>query len=270
MTDKLVIITADDFGLSQQVNNAVERAHTEGVLTAASIMVGEKYAKDAARRARTLPNLGVGLHIALTRGTPVLPAAQIPGLVDSRGQFKSNLVKAGIGFFFMAPIRRQMQAEIRAQFEAFAELGLTLDHVNTHNHMHMHPTVLDMILNIGQDFALSAVRLPDFTNAPVYLKPWIRRIKQKLRLKKIRHNDILLGFNETGRIHAQTLSGFINNLPAGVTEIMTHPATGPWPGLDPQASDFNFDQELAALVHPDVKADLAHSNARAIRFGDLP
>ena len=155
-----LIITADDFGLHPSVNQAVERAHREGVLSAASLMVGAPAAGDAIARARDCPHLRVGLHLVLADGAPVLPPRAIPDLVEADGRFGSRMVRDGCRFFCLPRVRGQLAREIRAQFEAFAASGLALDHVNAHKHFHLHPTVLGLTLRIGREFGLRAVRLP--------------------------------------------------------------------------------------------------------------
>ena len=147
---RLCIITADDFGLHPAVNEAVESAHRAGVLTTASLMVAAPAAQDAAQRARALPGLHVGLHLTLADGCSVLPQRQIPDLVDSHDRFHDNMVSAGWRFFASPRVRAQLAAEIRAQFAAFAQLGLSLDHLDAHKHFHLHPTVLSLALRIGR------------------------------------------------------------------------------------------------------------------------
>ena len=115
-----LIITADDFGLHESVNQAVERAHREGVLSAASLMVAAPAAADAIARARAFPSLRVGLHLVLADGQSILPHAAIPDLVDAKGRFGDRMARDGVRFFFLPWVRRQLAAEIRAQFEAFA------------------------------------------------------------------------------------------------------------------------------------------------------
>jgi len=144
-----LIVTADDFGLDEAVNEAVEQAHLNGILSAASLMVGAPAAADAVTRARRLPELKVGLHIALVDATPVLPPEQVPDLVGPDGRFSKQLVRAGFSFFFRPRVRAQLAAEIAAQFADFSATGLKLDHVNCHNHMQLHPTVAGLILDIG-------------------------------------------------------------------------------------------------------------------------
>ena len=99
MAARGLIVTADDFGIAPEVNEAVMRAHREGILTCASLMVAAPAAADAVVRAKTMPNLGVGLHLVLVEGKPVLPPQQIPNLVGPDGNFRTDMVKASIGIF---------------------------------------------------------------------------------------------------------------------------------------------------------------------------
>src|SRR5215475_2807102 len=157
---RFLIVTADDFGIHEAVNEAVSAASRAGVLTAASLMVGAPAAADAVRRARELPQLRVGLHLVLADGFAVLPRQQIPDLVDAQGRFGDGMWLDGVRYFALPRLRRQLEAEIRAQFIAFARTGLVLDHVNAHKHFHLHPTVLELILSIGSEFGAFAVRVP--------------------------------------------------------------------------------------------------------------
>ena len=157
---KHLVVTADDFGLAPEVNEAVEEAHRHGILTAASLMAAEPAAADAVARARHMPGLRVGLHLVLVEGRPVLPPERVPDLVDAQGFFRQNMVRAGVDFFFRPKVRRQLEAEIEAQFDAFAATGLPLDHVNAHKHFHLHPTIAGLMLRIGKRHGAKAMRVP--------------------------------------------------------------------------------------------------------------
>ena len=122
-------------------------------------MVAGGAAQDAIARARRLPNLRVGLHLVVVCGRATLSPATLPDLAPD-GQLPANLFRAGVEFFFQPRLRRQLAEEIRAQFDAFKSSGLALDHVNAHNHMHLHPTVCSLMLAIGRDYGLTAVRVP--------------------------------------------------------------------------------------------------------------
>ena len=111
---KTAIITADDFGVSRQVNEAVEQAHREGILTVTSLMVTGTAAADAVARARANPILGVGLHVALAETPPALPPKQIPDLVDEHGAFRIESLPVALALVARPAVRRQLEAEIEA------------------------------------------------------------------------------------------------------------------------------------------------------------
>lgn len=282
---KRLIVTGDDFGLSLPVNEAIEIAHTQGILTTTCLMVGAPEAANAIERARRLPGLGVGLHIVVVRGRPVLPPAAVPDLVDGDGGFDTDLVRAGFRFFFLPRVRTQLAAEIRAQFEAFRDSGLVLDHVNAHNHMHLHPTVLGLILKIGGAYGLRAVRLPFEPLVRAggrwgggilprlirrsFLVPWVALMKWRLRSAGIRCNDYVFGIHDCGRMDRDRLLAVLGRLPDGVSEVFCHPAARPWRDVDPTAERYRFEDEFNALIDPDVRAAVARSGAQLIAFRDL-
>ena len=148
-------MTGDDFGLSTPVNDAIVKSHEKGILTTTSLMVSAPAAADAITRAKNLPDLNVGLHLVLSNGKATLAATEIPALVNENGEFNSNQISSGVKMFFNAAAKYQLEKEIRAQFEAFKATGLKLDHVNAHNHMHLHPTVFSLILTIGSEYGLT-------------------------------------------------------------------------------------------------------------------
>ena len=124
-------------------------------------MVAAPAADHAIENAKKFPKLNVGLHLVLSNGIAELPASEIPNLVNNAGEFQINKFYSGINFFFSIKARRQLKREIRAQFEAYKKTGLKLDHVNAHNHMHLHPTVFNLIIEIGRDYDLTAIRIPN-------------------------------------------------------------------------------------------------------------
>ncbi len=270
---KKLIVTADDFGISIEVNEAVERAHQNGILTATSLMVGEPYADDAIKRARTMPKLGVGLHLALSRAHPSAPRDQIPDIIDADGLFKSNLVLSGFRFFFLPKVRRQLELEITAQFEKFAATGLRLDHVNAHNHLHLHPTVLSLMLKIGKRFGMKAVRLPRDHNSKglgaMFLLPWLKLMQGRLSSHGMHFNDVLLGLDETGSLNTKALIFLIDGLSDQTAELMCHPATGPWQGMDPMAKEFRHDQEYEALIDASTIKAISDNNISLIAYRDI-
>jgi chitin disaccharide deacetylase len=205
----------------------------------------------------------------VVRGHAVLPPGEISDLVDGDRAFDSNLVRAGVRYFFSPRARRQLAAEIRAQFEAFRGTGLTLDHVNAHNHMHLHPTVLSLIVRIGREYGLRAVRLPHDPAGQPLLRPWIALMKARLGAAGIRFNDTLIGLRDTGRMDREHVLAALAGLPDGTSEMYFHPATGRWDGIEPAASAFRFEDEYRALIDPAVRAAVTRAGARLIAFRDM-
>ncbi len=268
---RLCIITADDFGLHPAVNAAVEVAHRAGVLTAASLMVGAAAAQDAADRARALPDLHVGLHLTLTDGQSVLPQRQIPDLVDSNNRFHDNMVSAGWRFFALPRVRAQLAAEIRAQFAAFAHLGLRLDHLDAHKHFHLHPTVLSLALSIGREFGLRAVRVPaePGLNQTWLLAPWLGLMRARLRRAGMARNDQIFGLAHSGAMVEARLLQILTRLPPGVTEIYLHPATASGAVIAPSMPDYRHADELSALLGPAVRTALADPTIQLGGYADI-
>ncbi len=266
-----LIFTADDFGLHPAINDAVEQAYRHGVLNAASLMVGAPAAADAIERARRLPQLRVGLHLLLADGAATLPHTAIPDLVDADGRFGSDMARDGVRFFFLPAVRRQLAAEIRAQFEAYAATGLPLDHVNSHKHFHLHPTVLSLLLEIGREFGLRAMRLPREPDAAWWLSPWLALLRRRLDAAGIAHNDYVAGLTESGAMDEAALLQVLARLPAGVTEIYLHPgvATVTAVPLAPSMAGYRHADELAALLSPRVRAVLEDMAVRRGGFADV-
>jgi hopanoid biosynthesis associated protein HpnK len=265
---KSLIITADDFGAAREVNEAVERAHKDGILTATSLMVAAPAATDAVVRAKAMPRLGVGLHIVLAEGKSVLPPSAIPDLVDADGMFRPDMVWPAVKMFFLPQVRRQLAAEIEAQFRAFAATGLTLDHVDTHKHFHLHPTVLKLILKIGPRYGMKALRLPyepsqvlkrvePGTHGAPVLGWWARSFRRKLAGHFA--PDAMFGLAWSGAMSESRLAGLIAHLPEGISEIYLHPATGPYAGSTP---GYRYGEELTALISRQVV-----DTARQCRLG---
>jgi hopanoid biosynthesis associated protein HpnK len=271
---KQLIVTADDFGAAVEVNGAVERAHRDGILSAASLMVSGNAARDAVERAKTMPSLRVGLHLVLVEGKPVLPAKSVPDLVDATGHFRTDMARAGAAMFFLPRVRAQLAAEIEAQFAAFAATGLPLDHVNAHKHFHLHPTIASLIVKIGAAHGARGARVPlEPQDILARIEPhkasgvvaltalFARALRRRFRAAGIAAPDQVFGLAWSGAMTADRIAGLIAHLPDGLSEIYMHPATGAYPGSAP---GYLYAEELAALTDSRMLGLLA---ARDIQLG---
>lgn len=279
---KRLIVTADDFGLALPVNEAVEAAHRQGILSAASLMVGAPAADDAVSRARSLPTLGVGLHLALLEGRPVLPPDKVPGLVGPDGRFSNDAVRFGLALFFSPELRRQARAEIAAQFERFADTGLDMDHVNGHRHFHLHPVVVQAIAELAPRYGFPPVRVPlePFTASYAAsgdrfvgrMTSWLFYVGQTQRLRRslaaagLSSNDHVFGLYDSGAMVEERLLKLVPRLPPGLSEIYCHPATRRWDGPDNLPASYRCEEEFGALVSPAVIEKLNTSGLRPVSF----
>ncbi len=266
-----------------EVNEAIEEAHRQGILTTASLMVGAEAAVDAIDRARRLPLLRVGLHLVVVDGPSVLPAGGAnPDFSFTKGDTYPHLVRAGIRFFFSRKARQQLEAEVRAQFQAFHDTRLFLDHVNFHHHMHLHPTVLNILLKVGKEYGLRAVRLPyeppisswqasrkaflRRLGSSFLLYPWITLLKSRLKGQDVCSNDFVYGMNDSGSMNLNLLLRFLKYLPDGVTEIYFHPVIST---INSNRKGGNSEKEFEALTSPQVRQTIFESSIQLVGFSDL-
>jgi chitin disaccharide deacetylase len=268
-----LIVNADDFGRSHATNQAVIRAHREGILTTASLMVNGPAAADAVALARQHPTLGVGLHLTLVCGTATLPPHSLPGLVDSQGRFSDHPVQAGFRYFACTQLHDQLRRELAAQFDRFHATELQLDHVNGHLHFHLHPTIFRLLMEHAESWNIRRLRL---TRDPLGLNlrlarghlayrlshalafGWLaRRAQPVLARRGIRHSDRVFGLLQNGRVNQTYVETLIASLPPGDSELYSHPS------LD------EFELEFKALISPRVREILAQRQIQRIRYLDL-
>ena len=268
-----LIVNADDFGLSPSVNAAVIRAHREGILTSASLMVNEPGFAEAVKLAKENPGIGIGLHLTLLMGHAALPPEEIPDLVNARGEFSNSPVGVGLRYFFKRGLREQLRAEIHAQFERFHATGLRLDHVNGHLHLHLHPAIFKILmadaeklrirhLRLTRDFLTRSQRMTNgrwfyrVSHAAIYA--WLsRRARAPLRQRGIRHAQITFGLLQDSRVDEDYLLKLLPELPAGDSELYSHPS------LDKFMPEFN------ALISPRVRELVSKLGIQLIRYQDL-
>ena len=268
-----LIVNADDFGRSRSINEAVIRAHREGILTTANLMVNEPSSAEAVALAKQNPKLGVGLHLTLLMGHSALPPEKIPGLVNSSGEFSNNPVSVGFHYFIQRNLREQLRAEIHAQFKSFRATGLPLDHVNGHLHMHLHPTVFKILMEDAEELGIRHLRLTRdcfdrsrrmaggrwfyrASHALIYDR-LSSRAREPLRQLGIKHAQITFGLLQDSHVDEDYILKLLPELPPGDSELYSHPS------LD------KFKHEFDALISPRVKEEVARRNIKLIRYQDL-
>lgn len=255
-----IIFSADDFGLTKSVNEAVERAHIEGRLTQASLMVAAPEAADAVERAKRFPGLKVGLHLVLVDGDSYLGHETLPAITGADGRFAADQAVLGVKYFFSPRARRELRAEIEAQFAAFAATGLELHHADAHKHFHLHPTIAGMMIEVGRRYGLKRLRVPaepprvmaalgeDVGFADHALYAWTRLLRWQARGLEV--PDQVFGLKWSGHMTPERMARLLAVLPEGRTEIYTHPATYRDDALVRLMPDYEHEAEFAALLVP--------------------
>ncbi len=243
-------------------------------------MVAGPAAEDAIARARRLPRLRIGLHLVLVEGRPVLPPERLPDLVDATGHLRTDMAGLGFDIFVRPSVRRQLAAEIEAQFKAYRASGLALDHVNAHKHFHLHPTVADQTIAIGRHYGLRGLRVPREPASvlaaverpprrwPAYATaPWVALLGRRARQAGLQIPDAVFGLAWSGAMMQSRLCGLLDRLPEGCTEIYMHPATAG--GFEGHSPCYRYADELAALMAPSAIAAAHRSDVTLGGYSDF-
>lgn len=260
-----IIVNADDFGLHPALNQAIELAHSQGLVTSASLMTGGQALADAVRRARRLPALDLGLHFALV-GLPGLPATFADFFrAYARGQFPP------------AEVARRLRAQLNT---ALITHKLTLSHIDSHQHLHAFPPLMRTVCAVAQEYGIRFVRLPQ--DGPPFASIGAGRRAQTAALRWMclvsrrelfRHNlrttDHFAGMAVSGHLSPSVLAQYIQNARPGATEIVCHPGADnrrlseifPW--------NYNWQGELEALLSPHARLAADNRRARLIAWHEL-
>lgn len=278
-----LIVNADDLGLTEGHNRAIVEAHMRGILTSASLLACGGAFQDAVELARRVPTLGIGVHLTLLEGRPVLPPKEVSSLVTRKGEFGlyySVLVRS----LFLRKIQMdEVYREWEAQIQKVTDTGLSVTHLDSHKHIHMHPQLLELVLLLAKKFGLGRIRLscpPHVTMNIMNMKSvvlWFMALWAGGRLKKhgMRSPDALMGLDLSGRMTVRHLLETIHNAWEGTHELMVHPAYTS-AALDKLAEGgyewiyhYFFEEELAALCSTEVKKRLEDMGVDLIHFGHL-
>lgn len=281
-----LIVNADDFGLHESVNHGIIQGHQKGIITSTSLLASGPAFEEAVSLAKENPNLGIGIHTCLVGGLePVLPASEVSSLLTEEGVFPLTYID------FMKMLYRghinyqELYKELRAQFEKICRTGLPITHVDGHQHLHVLPRVLPIILALSKELGISAMRIPQenltFTNGVHNPIRWAGKIglsqvaKSARRLAEDMHiafPNYFWGMINGGQLKQEALMGILREVAhkQGVHEIMTHPGANTGRLGQCFSWGYHWEDELAAMCSSASKDYLASAGIKLINFGDLP
>lgn len=283
--DRRLIVNGDDFGLSSQVNAGILHAHRHGILTNTSLMVTGLAWREAVALAKETPSLSVGLHLTLAQGRAVLNPHLLTNVTEPSGAFSENPTAAGLRYFFSRQSRTQLRDECRAQIERFLATGLPLAQIDGHVNIHMHPAVLNILLDLAPEYGVKAMRLTrEDLNVSLACdsrhavrKRWesfiftqlAQSAEQKLRARGIIFPKALFGLHQSGEIDEPYILSLLPRLRVGVTELYCHPAFLPCREVQYWTPTYRRDVELAALTSPAVRSAVSAHDIALVSYRDL-
>ena len=283
LMDRRIIINADAFGLCDGVNKAVAQAHTDGVLTSATIMVNMPAAEKAVKIAKKLPSLGIGVHLNLAEGRPILKETCINRLLDADGKFAYSPFMLSLLSLAGHKIREAIRAELAAQIQWVIDHGLMPTHLDSNEHIHAFPALFSIVCQLARRFGIPTVRWP-FEPKELLRPPWPLTSKDgRKRAKKIRimakinrmqnrdflKNDAVLGIAHTGRIDVNFFKAVSLYSPAVTVEVMTHPGFVDNPDADKTKLLHQREVELDALCSEKTKQYFEDTDIELVHYGQL-
>ena len=235
-----LVVNADDLGLTIGVNNGIFDAHDRGILTSASVFANAPATADAIGRARVRPSLGVGVHLALVDGTPMLPPSRVPSLVEDDGRFRLSWKPLIVACLRGRVALDEVERELTAQIDRIRSEGIRLTHLDAHKHVHAFPPIFSIVARLAERFRIPVVRVPYERWSPLWgddtqrrtarrqalmnaaMLPWARRDYRTASRRGLRAPQFV-GRIHTGVLSADSLEGAIRRLRPGVAELMVHP-----------------------------------------------
>lgn len=282
---KALIVTADDFGMSRNTNEAIIRAFREGILTSASLMAGGAAFEHAVELAKANPGLSVGLHVVLVQGKSVLPHNKIPHLVDAENNFSNNPTLSGLRYYFSPPAIKEVRDEIKAQIERFLSTGLRLDFINGHLNIHVHPKVFGIIQELTKGLEVKCFRLPrdelvrtlrhDRGRIISKLFDYITftilsgRCIGDLEGNGFLFTDRVYGLLQSGDMNAEYVASIIRNMPEGISEMYFHPCIMPCREYSAWMPGYHPEEELNVLTSTEIRELLRSNSIRLSNYAAL-
>lgn len=274
-----LIVHADDFGLTEKVNDGIIKAHLDGILTSTSIMANGAAFDHAVRLAKSTPTLDIGVHLTLINEQPTLPPEKVSTLVDSKGRLHDHVFGFTRRYLLGRINLDEAKAELESQIEMILQAGISPTHLDSHQHLHMLPGVLNAVIVFSQKYKIPAIRYPrEMVSVGKMKQVSPTRIAQALLLNFFckmandridRRTDSFAGFLYGGNLNKENFLRVLKNLsPNSVCEIMCHP------GLDDPDSPYSYwgyrwYDELHALLDPEINAIVHQNGIKLVSYADF-
>lgn len=288
MTGTRLIVNADDFGLSRGITNSIRLAHERGIVTSTSMMANQPASAYAAQILRDLPHLGVGVHLNLCAGRPVLSAREVPSLVQGTGCFHDPATLFRRFWRFQIPAA-EIEAEFRSQIRWLREHGIAPQHADSHLHVHLYPAALGPFIRAVSAEGIRCVRAPRCTAWPATGAkaggPHAGRLARRLFVQTYRSavqfaplrrftmpnsRVFLSAVNRNERASLKnSWAALLNSLPTGDFELACHPGAFESGFSESDRIATQREEELRTLTSATVHETVARNDIELIRYADL-
>jgi len=287
-----LIINADDFGLTERINDAIIECHQKGIVTSTTLMANGPAFDNATERARTEQKLGIGIHLNLSEGTPISDPSQLRSLINETGRFYLSPVQMLRKLMDRGISLGKVEMELRAQIEKVLNAGIEVTHLDGHKHVHLIPQFLQIALRLAQEYKIPAIRCAregttrllslagrNWRSSPTVLKQYFtgkalsilaNTMKARIESAGLKAPDYLLGITSTGFLDSHHLINLIARLPDGTSELVCHPGY-----VDKQLMESptrllqQRETEITALVSPEVKEWLNRRGVQLVNYRNL-
>jgi len=275
-----LIVHADDFGISEDVNEGILKAHRNGVLTSTSIMANGRAFKDAIRKAKSNPSLDVGIHLTLVEEQPLSSVDVIPGLVSPEGNFHPNAADFTRRYLMGYVPVYQIRSELEKQIRRVLDTGIRISHLDSHQHLHMLPSILTTIIVLARKYKIPAIRIPserlrfymlkDLVRIPRLIQMGILNLfclGKRRRVPNCTQNFV--GFYYGGDLSTNNFYKLIDSLPSnGTCELMCHPGSQNSSQQYPHWNYHHF-EELEALTNDKIANLLEDEGVLLVSYRDI-
>jgi hopanoid biosynthesis associated protein HpnK len=289
---KRLIVTADDFGLTEKVNEAIVEGHRHGIVTSTSLMANGGAFEHAVELARETPSLGIGAHLNLTEGSPVAPAAEVQSLLNGSGNLRGGPMGLGKRIVAGTTNLSHIERELRAQIEKILAAGVKLTHIDGHKHVQLLPRVFELVVRLATEYEIKGVRCAT-ERVPEPLALWRRnrasgdrllkqfaigrglslmvsRMRAKAKRAGLKTPRHFFGIAQTGFLDTATLNTILRSLPEGTSELMCHPGyVDDALERTPTRLLKQRETELQALIEPETRDLMAKYSIELITYREL-
>ena len=289
---KKLIVNADDFGLTEGVNQAILRGHREGIITSTSLLANGRAFDSAVALTRESPSIGVGVHLNLTEGAPLCSPSSLRGLVDPGGSFCLTSARLALRLLCGAVGLNPVERELRAQIERLLAAGIRPTHLDSHKHMHLFPSIFRVLIRLAGEYGIGGIRcvrekVTHFGQLVLRHRGCSSKIvkqylvgftlsllcmpqRRELRRAQLKFPTYCFGITPTGFLDALHLRQILEGLPDGATELICHPGTVDGDLRQTPTRLLNQrERELQAILAPEAKAMMAQLGIRLINYAEL-